>query len=62
MGHIRWYWNISSKDCIVKVKGTPIFGGISNERKNKEDAKKTIYIEGYAVFGGIEIKWIPLKK
>lgn len=44
------------KDCIVKVKGTPIFGGISNERKNKEDAKKTIYIEGYAVFGGIEIK------
>lgn len=44
------------KDCIVKVKGTPIFGGISNERKNKEDATKTIYIEGYAVFGGIEIK------
>ena len=25
------------KDCTVKVKGTPIFGGISNERKNKED-------------------------
>lgn len=44
------------KDCIVKVKGTPIFGGISNERKNKEDATKTIYIKGYAVFGGIEIK------
>ena len=44
------------KDCIVKVKGTPIFGGISNERKNNEDAKKTIYIEGYAIFGGIEIK------
>ena len=44
------------KDCIVKVKGTPIFGGISNERKNNEDAKKIIYIEGYAVFGGIEIK------
>lgn len=44
------------KDCIVKVKGTPIFGGISNERKNNEDAKKTIYIEEYAVFGGIEIK------
>ena len=44
------------KDCIVKVKGTPIFGGISNERKNNEDAKKTIYIEGYAVFGGIDIK------
>ncbi len=44
------------KDCIVKVKGTPIFGGISNERKNNEDAKKTIYIEGYALFGGIEIK------
>ena len=44
------------KDCIVKVKGTPIFGGISNERKNNEEAKKTIYIEGYAVFGGIEIK------
>lgn len=47
---------LAPKDCIVKVKGTPIFGGISNERKNNEDAKKTIYIEGYAVFGGIEIK------
>lgn len=44
------------KDCVVKVKGTPIFGGISNEQKNNEEAKKTIYIEGYAVFGGIEIK------
>ena len=43
-------------DCIVKVKGTPIFGGISNERKNNEDAKKTIYIEAYAIFGGLDIK------
>lgn len=44
------------EDCIVKVKGTPIFGGISNERKNNEDAKKTIYIEAYAIFGGLDIK------
>lgn len=43
-------------DCIVKVKGTPIFGGISNERKNNEDAKKTIYIEAYTIFGGLDIK------
>lgn len=44
------------EDCIVKVKGTPIFGGISNERKNNEDAKKTIFIEAYAIFGGLDIK------
>ena len=47
---------LAPEDCIVKVKGTPIFGGISNERKNNEDAKKTIYIEAYAIFGGLDIK------
>lgn len=44
------------EDCIVKVKATPVFGGVSNERKNNEDAKKTIYIEAYAIFGGLDIK------
>ena len=40
------------KDCIVKVKGTPIFGGISNERKNKEDAKKILNSSEFKEFMG----------
>lgn len=44
------------EDCIVKVKATPVFGEVSNERKNNEDVKKTIYIEAYAIFGGLDIK------
>ena len=47
---------LAPEDCIVKVKATPVFGGVSNERKNNEDAKKTIYIEAYAIFGGLDIK------
>lgn len=47
---------LAPEDCIVKVKATPVFGGVSNERKNNEDAKKTIYIETYAIFGGLDIK------
>lgn len=45
------------KDVKVKVTSTPIFGGVSNERKNpKEDKCKTIYINATCVFGGVEIK------
>lgn len=41
----------------VKVKSTGIFGGTSNKSKNKnEDERKTIYIESFALFGGVEIK------
>lgn len=45
------------KDVKVKVTSIPIFGGVSNERKNPKDAKvKTIYINATCIFGGVEIK------
>lgn len=44
------------KDVNIKVKSTPIFGGVSNLVSNSSDYKKTIYIEAFCMFGGIEIK------
>lgn len=45
------------KDVKVKVTSTPIFGGVSNERKNpKDDKVKTIYVNATCIFGGVEIK------
>jgi len=45
------------KDVRVKVTSTPIFGGVSNNRKNpKEENVKTIYVNATCVFGGVEIK------
>ena len=46
---------IVPKDVEVKVKSTPIFGGVSNTSKTK-DAKKVIYIDALALFGSVEIK------
>lgn len=44
-------------DVKVKVTTTPIFGGVSDERKTKnKDAKVTLYINATCMFGGIEIK------
>ena len=41
----------------VKVASTPIFGGVSNERKNPKDEKaKTIYVNATCIFGGVDIK------
>lgn len=40
----------------VRVRATPIFGGMSNKVRNSKDSKKTIYIEGFCLFGGIDIK------
>lgn len=41
----------------VKISSTPIFGGVSDERKDKsKDAKTTIYINATSMFGGVEIK------
>lgn len=41
----------------VKVTSTPIFGGVSNERKNpKDDNVKIIYVNATCIFGGVEIK------
>ena len=44
-------------NVIVKVKSTPIFGGVSNKKdSNHEKNAKTIFIDATCVFGGVEIK------
>ena len=41
----------------VKIVSTPIFGGVSDERKTKtKEAKETLYINATCVFGGVDIK------
>ena len=41
----------------IKVKSTPIFGGVSNKaRTDYNESSPTIYINGVAMFGGVEIK------
>lgn len=41
----------------IKVKSTPIFGGVSNKAKTDyHESSPTIYINGVAMFGGVEIK------
>ena len=41
----------------VKISATSIFGGVSDERKNKtKNNEHTIYINTTSMFGGIEIK------
>ena len=50
-------------DVNVKISSTPIFGGVSDERKKTEKkAKNTIYINATSMFGGVEIKWVEYKK
>jgi len=45
------------EDVNVKVTSTPIFGGVSDERKKKtHDNKVTIYISATCLFGGVDIK------
>lgn len=43
-------------DVNVKVKCTPIFGGVSNKINNNNNNEKTIYVEAFCLFGGIDIK------
>lgn len=43
-------------DINVQVKATPIFGGVTNKNVNHKENKKTIYIDAFCMFGGIEIK------
>lgn len=41
----------------IKVKSTPIFGGVSNKVKTQyNESLPTLYINGVAMFGGVEIK------
>lgn len=43
-------------DVNVQVKATPIFGGVANKIVNHKENKKTVYIDAFCMFGGIEIK------
>ena len=48
---------IVPNDVNVKVKSTGIFGGTDNRVKNQsEEGRKTIYIDSFALFGGVEIR------
>lgn len=39
------------------VKSSAIFGGVSNKySKNKEEGRPTVYVNGTAVFGGVDVK------
>lgn len=42
----------------IKLVSTPIFGGVTDERKNYKDKDKdvTLYINATCMFGGIELK------
>ena len=41
----------------IKIKSTPLFGAVSNKANTKTDENShTVYINGTAVFGGVEIK------
>lgn len=45
------------EDVNLKISSTVIFGGVSDERKNKtKDAKITVYVKSNSIFGGVEIK------
>lgn len=41
----------------IKVKSTPIFGGVDNKTKTEyNESLPTLYINSIAIFGGVEIK------
>ncbi|MBO5376719.1 MAG: hypothetical protein J6A52_07725 [Bacilli bacterium] len=44
------------KNTEVKIKSTPIFGSVSNNTAKTKGEKKTIYVEAFAMFGGVDIK------
>ena len=43
-------------NVMVKVKGTPIFGSIKNNKISVKDGDKTIYINATCLFGEVVIK------
>lgn len=45
------------KGANIKIKSTPIFGGVSNKSKNEfNESLPTIYINSFCLFGGVDIK------
>lgn len=43
-------------DVNVELKSTPIFASITNRTKKNKENTKTIYIDAFSMFGGINIK------
>jgi predicted membrane protein len=45
------------KDVAVETKSNSFFGGVSNKKKTApKDKAPTVYVNGVALFGGIEVK------
>lgn len=44
------------EDVNIIDNTTSIFGGVDTKKHKSKDAKKTIYITGSAIFGGVDIK------
>ncbi len=45
------------EDLKVEIKSTSVFGGVTDRTKTKEkNDKVTLYVNGSAIFGGVEIK------
>lgn len=45
------------KGVNIKIKSTPIFGGVTNKLKNDfNESLPTIYINAFCLFGGVDIK------
>lgn len=44
------------QDVNIKVKATPIFGGVSNKSLSSKESEKTLYIDALCMFGGVDIK------
>lgn len=53
---------LAPSNVKVKTKSTSIFGGVENKSNtNGEENTHTIYVNGTAIFGGVEIKWHQYK-
>ena len=45
------------EDTKVLIKSTSLFGGVENKKKTEtNDKSKTIYINAFCMFGGVDIK------
>lgn len=53
---------IVPSDVNVKVVSTSIFGGVEKKERDFDSKNKTIYINATCLFGGVDIKWVVLKR
>lgn len=47
---------ILDNDVNVEVSSSSLFGGVTNNHKNSDSNKKTLYVDATCIFGGAEIK------